>query len=181
VGRTARLIVRKISVCTKDSHLILCMWVQIPDKLQCTPELNSQTCSVEKLRGIKGPRSGVYRGFALRGKPDGRGEWVSENARHTYAGNWRGGKRHGQGKETSFFLGRTYRGGFWDDVACGAGVIESFQGLGSEEMVTYVEGTKRYGFWPGGCANGPNVGYQGRVCLGLAYKKDPWSPTYKHH
>jgi hypothetical protein len=121
------------------SDVVLCMWVQIPDKLQCTPQLNMQTCSVEGLEGISGSRRGVYRGFALHGKPHGRGEWVSHKARHTHAGNWRAGKRNGQGKETSFLLGEIHRGGFWNDTAFGEGSIEFFQGLGNEGMVTIEE------------------------------------------
>jgi hypothetical protein len=128
------------------SKLVLCMWVQIPEKLQCTPQLNTQTCSVDKLQGLRGPRSGVYRGFALRGKPDGRGEWVSHNARHTYAGDWRSGKRHGQGKEVSFILGEIHRGGFRNNVACGEGSREFFQGLGNEGIVTIEED-----IWPSQC------------------------------
>jgi hypothetical protein len=62
---------------------------------------------------------GTYRGFCLRGKPDGRGEWTADDG-HTYAGDWCGGIQHGYGKETLFHY--TYQGKFRNGAWNGRGV-----------------------------------------------------------
>ncbi len=56
------------------------------------------------------PLPGTYRGFAVKGKPDGRGEWTADCGA-SYSGEWRGGLHHGQGIETAE-NGNVYRGGF---------------------------------------------------------------------
>ncbi len=71
------------------------MRVQIPEMLQCTPDLNSQR--VDVASPVYGPLPGIYRGFCLRGKPDGRGEWIGDEGL-SYTGEWRGGRQHGHGK-----------------------------------------------------------------------------------
>jgi hypothetical protein len=75
------------------------------------PQPNSHGVSV--VMGYCGPLEGVYRGFCLRGKPDGRGEWVGGSG-IGYVGDWRGSRMHGQGKETNCF-GAIYAGEFCDD------------------------------------------------------------------
>jgi hypothetical protein len=61
---------------------------------------------------------GEYRGFCLRGKPDGRGEWtgvrrtLDRECLNTYVGSWREGKQHGHGTETTDDL--RYKGGWYD-------------------------------------------------------------------
>jgi hypothetical protein len=74
------------------------------------PELNTHGHVV--ATSCLGAVKGVYRGFCLRGKPDGRGEWVAACG-ESYVGDWRGGVMHGQGKETCLF-GYTYTGKFRD-------------------------------------------------------------------
>jgi hypothetical protein len=102
------------------------VWMQMPERLQFTPEQNTPLHIMETH--WCGCRPGVYRGFALRGKPDGRGEWIADNG-HMYVGDWRGGLRHGYGKETAK-SGQTYLGDFregkWDDR--GSGVLRSSSG-----------------------------------------------------
>jgi hypothetical protein len=56
------------------------------------------------------PLAGSYRGFGLRGKPDGRGQWTGDWG-IGYAGDWQGGLQHGQGIETDAD-GFAYRGGY---------------------------------------------------------------------
>jgi hypothetical protein len=89
----------------------------MPDKLQCTPELNTNRHVVPRPFGQS---PGTYRGFCMRGKPDGRGEWTADEG-ESYAGDWREGMPHGYGKEIS--RGFTYWGefseGYWD----GGGVV----------------------------------------------------------
>jgi hypothetical protein len=89
--------------------------VQMPEMLQCTPDLNSQR--VDAAPQWCEPQSGVYRGFCLRGKPDGRGEWIGDDG-HSYTGEWQGGQQHGRGKEVApngdasegeFRSGKTFR------------------------------------------------------------------------
>jgi hypothetical protein len=102
------------------------VWMQIPERLQFTPELNTALLTLETH--WCGCQPGVYRGFALGGKPEGRGEWIADNG-HMYVGDWHGGLRHGYGKETAK-SGQTYLGDFregkWDDR--GSGVLRSSSG-----------------------------------------------------
>jgi hypothetical protein len=103
-----------------------CVWVYMPDRLQCTPDLNTYRVYVQS-RLPHEPRPGEYRGFCLRGKPDGPGEWIGDRRRldrecfDTYVGGWREGKQHGYGRER-WFDGLTYQGGWYDGQCHGHGV-----------------------------------------------------------
>ncbi len=79
---------------------------------------------------------GVYRGFCLRGKPEGRGEWVGDEG-DMYAGEWHGGQQHGHGKE-SFSGGSIHWGAFCEGRWHGDGVSVD------------PDGTVYYGKWVGG-------------------------------
>jgi hypothetical protein len=82
--------------------------VQIPEMLQCTPDLNSHR--VDATPQKCGPLPGVYGGFCLRGKPDGRGEWIGDEG-HSYTGEWQAGRQDGKGKEVNS-EGYTFKGDF---------------------------------------------------------------------
>jgi hypothetical protein len=69
--------------------------MQVPKLLQCTPVLNPKSNRVTvDLWGA--PLPGVYRGFCLWGKPEGRGQWIADEG-HAYIGDWRGGRPHSDG------------------------------------------------------------------------------------
>jgi hypothetical protein len=97
--------------------------MQIPERLQCTPHLNSQKHSL--AMDIDGPRLGTYRGFCLRGKPDGWGEWRGDGSLPTssYCGEWKQGLPHGIGTQSVCYGERSrklygvkynfQRGEFW--------------------------------------------------------------------
>jgi hypothetical protein len=78
----------------------------------------------------------MYRGFYLRGKPDGRGEWTGDDG-HTYAGDWRGGVKQGHGKETTSDF--TYCGEFRRGLWHGKGLAVDSAGESSSEG-TWMEG-----------------------------------------
>jgi hypothetical protein len=70
-------------------------------------------------------RPGVYRGFCIRGKPDGRGEWTEIerpgfSGRSTYHGDWRRGVPHGMGSQITYaYASKAYKmmwGEFRDGV-----------------------------------------------------------------
>jgi hypothetical protein len=85
---------------------------QIPERLQCTPHLNSHKLFLEV--DYDRPRLGTYRGFVLRGKPDGRGEWREDRriAASRYVGDWERGLPHGEGIQIVFYgqESRAYNG-----------------------------------------------------------------------
>ncbi len=103
--------------------LTWCVWVQIPERLQCTPHLNSG--GHPGMPHIHMRKPGVYRGFCLRGKPHGRGQWVEQENRRlgprsTYSGDWQQGVAHGMGVQVICndgyrlrMLWGEFRNGFW--------------------------------------------------------------------
>ncbi len=161
------------AICKSIRPLMLCVCVQIPDNLQCTPELNSQRYRVNCLRGAQGPQFGVYRGFAVRGKPDGRGQWVSYDSEHSYAGGWRAGLHHGRGRQVMVEWGEMYRGNFHEGCWGGTGFFEHWGGPYFHEQlggipwvdIIWVEGGRCYGMWHSGGA--PNHNRE-RYVLGMA-------------
>jgi hypothetical protein len=106
----------------------------------------------------------VYQGFALHGKPDGRGQWVSYDKQHTYAGDWRAGDPHGCGKQVNVQRGETYSGDFRDGCWGATGYIEQWGGPWFHETCggipcvdkTWEEDGRRYGIWQSGGAPNPN-------------------------
>jgi hypothetical protein len=76
--------------------------MEIPERLQCTPHLNSH--KVKLIVDEDGPRPGTYRGFCLLGKPDGRGEWRDDKPTvSSYCGEWQAGVPHGVGHQVMFY------------------------------------------------------------------------------
>jgi hypothetical protein len=115
----------------------------MPERLQCTPEVNSYRihCAVPHRNA---PRLGTYRGFGLRGEPDGRGQWTGDSGA-AYCGEWRGGLQHGQGIETAEG-GWVYRGDFFMGKLHGkAAVLDPRGKLVAEVMWQHGRVVSQYG------------------------------------
>jgi hypothetical protein len=146
--------------------------VKIPERLQCTPEVYTEKQFVRI--DCRGALPGMYRGFTLRGKPHGRGEWTADEGL-TYAGDWQEGAACGYGKETSN-PGYTYEGEFRDGAWHGKGVA------------VHSSGTPRLeGIWVEGCqSSGVRYLENGQVVRGEFWKGwhggntwlDNWADKY---
>lgn len=145
--------------------------MQLPEERQCTPELNSQSCPVQKLRWLVGPEYGKFWGFALRGEPDGRGQWVALDQRNSYAGDWRRGQPEGHGKESTLVRGETYRGHISNGLWCD-GKVEYFEPLLLIDSI-WEEGGFRYATVSRGGVQFNWVHPRWKVCL-RRVQMPPW-------
>ena len=121
-----------------------------------------ETEAIHTITIVCNEHSGVYTGNLVDGKPNGKGCFKCDEGSwsYTYEGEWKDGKRHGKGVETSYQSGcviSTFEGEFKDDQDI-RGVItwadgDKYEGevkngwMDGYGIMTYANGDTYEGEW----------------------------------